>query len=83
VAELYPWSRSYIDVYDHFGLLRRHSHHGQTRIGEVAALSRKQLCRGEIVPQAPSRSADASPAAVHRPCPSRALIARNSIERQY
>ena len=22
VAELYPWSRSYIDVYDHFGLLR-------------------------------------------------------------
>jgi guanine deaminase len=23
VAELYPWSRSYIDVYDHFGLLRQ------------------------------------------------------------
>ena len=22
VAELYPWSRSYLDVYDHFGLLR-------------------------------------------------------------
>jgi guanine deaminase len=22
VAQLYPWSRSYIDVYDHFGLLR-------------------------------------------------------------
>ena len=23
VAELFPWSRSYLDVYDHFGLLRR------------------------------------------------------------
>ncbi len=23
VAELYPWSRSYLDVYDHFGLLRQ------------------------------------------------------------
>ena len=22
VAELYPWSRSYLDVYDHFGLVR-------------------------------------------------------------
>jgi guanine deaminase len=22
IAELYPWSRSYLDVYDHFGLLR-------------------------------------------------------------
>ena len=25
VGELYPWSRSYIDVYDHFGLLRERS----------------------------------------------------------
>ncbi len=25
VAELFPWSRSYLDVYDHFGLLRRGS----------------------------------------------------------
>lgn len=25
VAELFPWSRSYLDVYDHFGLLRERS----------------------------------------------------------
>jgi len=25
VAQLYPWSRSYLDVYDHFGLLRERS----------------------------------------------------------
>lgn len=30
VAELFPWSRSYLDVYDHFGLLRERSVYGHS-----------------------------------------------------
>jgi len=46
VAELYPWSRSYLDVYDHFGLLRERAvyahciHLGDSdrqRMGETGA----------------------------------------------
>lgn len=30
VAELFPWSRSYLDVYDHYGLLRERSVYGHS-----------------------------------------------------
>ena len=59
VAELFPWSRSYLDVYDHFGLLRRgavYAHcihldargppaHGHDRRGDVVLRDVEPLSR--------------------------------------